>query len=137
MIDQPIKWLIRKGSPIGATQLNRQQLKTRLDEEGVPERNYIIEGADRSVKGLVDGGLVLDYQDGHWVVSVEERGQSEIDREFTTEDEACDYLFQQLTDRPPLGPPLTPDEMARAEALGREQLAEHQRWVEEHRKQPE
>jgi hypothetical protein len=117
--------------------LNRQQLKTRLDEEGVPERNYIIEGVDRSVRGLAEGGLVLDYHDAHWVVSVVERGQSEIDREFTTEDEACDYLFQQLTYRPPMGPPLTADEIARAESLEREQLAEHQRWVEEHRQDPD
>jgi hypothetical protein len=116
--------------------LNRQQLKARLDGDGVPERDYIIEGVDRSVRGLVEGGLVLAHHDDHWVVSVEERGQSEIDRVFTTEDDACDYLFQQLTERLPIGPPLTPDEIARAESLRRDQLAEHQRWVEEHRKEP-
>ena len=115
--------------------MNRQELKARLDEAGVPEREYTIEGVDRSVRGMVEGGIVLVHQDDRWVVSVEERGRSDIDRVFTTEGDACEYVYRKLTERRPIGPPLTPDEIARAESLAEKQIAEHRRWVDEHRRE--
>jgi hypothetical protein len=116
--------------------MNRRELKARLDAAGVSEGDYILEGVDSSARGLVEGGTVLTSDGDHWVVSVEERGVSRIDGVFATEDEACDYIYQQLTYRPPIGPPLTPDEVDRAKSLRDELVAEHRRWVEEHEKKP-
>jgi hypothetical protein len=114
--------------------VNRQELKARLDGAGVPERDYTIEGVGRSVQGTLEGGLVLARHDDRWVISIEERGQRQVYRVFTSEDEAGSYFYQRLTERLPTRPPLTPEEIARAESLQRAQVAEHRRWVEEHRK---
>jgi hypothetical protein len=117
--------------------MNRQELKARLDEASVSESDYIIEGVDRSVRGLTEGGILLACRDNHWVVSVEERGVSTVDGVFTTEDEACEYVYRELTVHLPIGPPLTPGDVARAEDLARKRVSEHRQWVEEHHKEPD
>ena len=70
--------------------MDRRGLQEFLDDEGVLPAGYDLDG-----RGVEDG-LTLDSSAGNHKVLYTERGQSRTMREFTSEDEACRYLADEL-----------------------------------------
>ncbi|MBX3289415.1 MAG: hypothetical protein KF855_08725 [Acidobacteria bacterium] len=69
--------------------MNRQELRKKLDELGVDRAHYSLDG-DRSVVGIV---LYDSY--GTWTIfDVDERGNSNGETTFTSEEEACHYIYK-------------------------------------------
>ncbi len=107
--------------------MNCLELEEALEERGVkPHRYYIVGVTRRSLSG--NGELVLDHDGTRWMTYGYDRGDEVDRRYFDTEEEACDYLFGEMTKPPrPKGPPLTPEQEERARRLQAEQEA----WLRE------
>lgn len=73
--------------------MNTAQLKKALKKAKVPTEYYNLEG-----KGRDDERFNLVIEDGKWVVYYLERGVRTTEKFFPTEEDACDYLYNTLTD---------------------------------------
>lgn len=75
-----------------------QELHIKLKELGVPEDRYYLHGLYGSTSD--DDKLALTIRKGIYTVEYEtyykERGEKHSARIFTTEDEACQYLYKRL-----------------------------------------
>lgn len=75
-----------------------QELHIKLKELGVPEDRYYLHGLYGSISD--DDKLALTIRKGIYTVEYEtyykERGEKHSARIFTTEDEACQYLYKRL-----------------------------------------
>lgn len=74
--------------------MNRSDLKTAAQREGIRPESYSLEG------GMPPERYVLALEEGGWSVYYSERGRRRGLNSFDTEDEACDYLFHLLIKDP-------------------------------------
>lgn len=65
------------------------ELRLKLEKLGVPRRVY-------SLSGWSDERLCLEKRDEVWDVFFVERGQKRAARTFETEDQACEYMLDEL-----------------------------------------
>ncbi len=70
--------------------MNRASLKALLVAEGVADDQYDLNGR------FCDECLHLEHIDGSWHVYYAERGLRTGEREFETEDEACQFMARRL-----------------------------------------
>jgi len=67
--------------------MNRQELKLKLDELGVPRSSYMLYGGHAMHKPIIE------KKRGKWVYNCyDDRGLYQ--RYFNTEDEICEYIYQ-------------------------------------------
>ncbi len=71
--------------------MKRNVLAQRLDSEGFRRDAYSLDGNTPAYDGLV-----LKNIHGTWYVEYYERGNTDILGIFGSEDEACEYLYQQI-----------------------------------------
>jgi hypothetical protein len=77
--------------------MNRHELISALEAANIDSDRYQIIGIDRYAP-YDEGGLVLrEKEDGSWDVEIYERGVYDFYRRFDSEEEACEYIYQQLT----------------------------------------
>lgn len=70
--------------------MKREELKKILDDEWVAPYEY-------SLFGENDSGLIMERQrDGKWLVYISDKGEKFSERFFETEDEACQYVYENL-----------------------------------------
>jgi hypothetical protein len=101
--------------------MNRIEMRNELRRAGIADGLYELTGihfADRYDLGT----YFLEEQGGKWVVGVEERGKRESGARFDTEDEACRYLYDQLTAPPPPVYMPTPEEEERGDRITKEEV---------------
>lgn len=70
--------------------MNKKELKNRFIKEKISSSIYSLEG------GLPNEKLCLDDENGSWVVYYSERGIKTGIRYFSTECEACNYLYNKV-----------------------------------------
>lgn len=70
--------------------MNRNTLRALLDAEGVAEDQYELSG------GFCDECLCMEELNDVWHVFYAERGLRSGEREFDTEDDACQFMAQRL-----------------------------------------
>ncbi len=77
-----------------------EQLNNKLTELKVPEVKYYLHeqygstnDQDKPALTIKRGKYTIEYE-----VYYKERGEVNSSRTFTTEDEACEYLFKQVVD---------------------------------------
>lgn len=74
------------------------ELYIKLKELGIPEDRYYLHGLYGSTND--DNKLALTVKKGEYTTEYEvyykERGEKHSVRLFTTEDEACQYIYKQL-----------------------------------------
>ena len=70
--------------------MNRKELKTKLDEIGIPTSWYSLYG-----ERILDT-LVLEWGFKWRIFVFGERGQETEIASFDTEDEACEYFYQEM-----------------------------------------
>ncbi|MDH6181567.1 hypothetical protein M2152_001749 [Microbacteriaceae bacterium SG_E_30_P1] len=71
--------------------MNRSDLASYLQQKGVPEDFYSLEGGNPSE------AMVLDYSRSNlWYVYYSERGNGVLERVFAREEDACDYFLEPL-----------------------------------------
>ncbi len=71
--------------------MKREELKKRLQEMGIREGTYNLDGIGRD-----DERFNLIYENGQWTVYYGEHGQRTNPKSFSSEEEACDYLLEKL-----------------------------------------
>jgi hypothetical protein len=71
------------------------ELEAKLSAHGVRKDDYSLAG------GLPTEALCIDRADGKWRVYYSERGSRSVLGTFDSEQEACDYFFEQATWKPP------------------------------------
>ena len=76
--------------------MNRQQLQDALRRENIQDRCYSLETQTFDP----DEALCLRQTDGRWVVFYSERGLQTGEATFSSESEACDYMFDALVSDP-------------------------------------
>lgn len=76
--------------------MNIEELKKRLDREGVKPVYYSLNG----INDFQDDIDVLEKKDKKWTYYHYERGEKFDLKYFDTEDEACEYIFRLLTKYP-------------------------------------
>jgi len=72
--------------------MNRKPLAERLRLEGVPEDLYSLDG------GLWGDRFCIEQRGSVWYVYHSERGERYDETLFVSEDEACDRLYDILTE---------------------------------------
>jgi hypothetical protein len=70
--------------------MNRRELKTVLDQEGIDPEAYDLRGGSPNEKYTIESGV------GGWFVYYSERGKRSGEKFFVTEDAACRYLLEWL-----------------------------------------
>lgn len=73
--------------------MNIKELKKALKKAKVPTEFYNLNG-----KGRDDERICLIVEKEKWVVYYSERGVRTTEFFFDTEEEACKYIFETLTD---------------------------------------
>lgn len=71
--------------------MKKYELKNVLKKMGVPSHHYNLDGAGRD-----DERLCLDYTNNEWSVYYSERGVKTTNIKFSSEEEACQYIYEQL-----------------------------------------
>lgn len=74
--------------------MKKEELKRELQAHNVPENMYNLDGTGRK-----DERFCLEFASGSWQVFFTERGVRTTAKTFDTENEACQYLFEQLIDQ--------------------------------------
>jgi len=74
--------------------MNRKQLENEFQKSGVRADAYSLFGT------LKDDAHIIDEIYGKWIVFYFERGSRSNEQEFSTENEACQYLLELLRDEP-------------------------------------
>jgi hypothetical protein len=90
--------------------MDRFQLGDALRAAGVPDAYYEIPGSPHGPYSA--DRYFLEERAGVWVVGVHERGSTKVLERFAGQDEACQWLLDQLTDRGPSPVPATSEEVA-------------------------
>lgn len=92
--------------------MNRQKLNIKLDELNVPKLWYSLDGEAMPNKTILQKGGGIK---GSWIIyDIDERGIKSQPKEFYSEEEACEYLYQMMkkykerTDRINKTPPSDP-----------------------------
>ena len=71
--------------------MNKSELANYLQQKGVPEDGYSLEGGNPSE------AMVLDHsRSGLWYVYYSERGNRVSERVFDREEDACQYFLEAL-----------------------------------------
>jgi hypothetical protein len=70
--------------------MNRIELKTMLEAEGIRQNLYSLDGSGG------DECMVIEQQPSTWIAYYSERGQQTGKLYFATEDEACRYILETL-----------------------------------------
>lgn len=74
--------------------MNMNELRKRLNEEGIDESSYSLEG------DLSGDQYVISHDGAVWSVYYSERGLQTSLRTFQTESEACSYMLQVILSDP-------------------------------------
>ena len=74
--------------------LKSKELKKELEQLGIPAYLYNLDGIGRA-----DERLCLEFSDNEWHVYYSEKGVKTTDKIFTSEDEACEYIYVQLAEK--------------------------------------
>ena len=72
--------------------MNSKELKKQLQQMGISENLYNLDGI-----GRMDERFCLDFSDGIWYVFFCERGIKTTNKKFISEDEACEFILEQLS----------------------------------------
>ena len=72
--------------------MKKNELERRLQYEKIPAQFYSLTG------GLPNEALCLNNENGKWEVYYSERGVKTGLKTFETEDEACDYFYNDITE---------------------------------------
>lgn len=83
--------------------MDRNELVDILRFAQVPDGLYDIPGV-HDIVVQPDAYYFLRPESGAWVVGVRERSLDSVAGRFTSEDEACRYLYARLTERPSPAP---------------------------------
>jgi len=70
--------------------MKRRELKNLLIKENIPKTIYSLDG------GLPNEKICLDFEKNKWIVYYSDRGVRTGLVEFAAEDDACDYVFNQI-----------------------------------------
>ena len=73
--------------------MTKEELRTKLRQEGIPENWYSLENA-----GNRDQKICLDNQSRKWVVYYSERGAKLRLKDHNSENAACEDVYNRLTD---------------------------------------
>lgn len=73
--------------------MKKNELEKKLKKLKIPNDAYKLDG---KAYGRDDERLCLDYENGEWQVYFIERGNRTTDKRFSTEDEACQYILNEL-----------------------------------------
>lgn len=84
----------------GTNLMDSTELAERLREADVPEAFYEIAGV-HDVPVQPDAYYFLSPEADAWIVGLRQRSQDSVLRRFGTEAEACEYLYDTLTQMPP------------------------------------
>lgn len=106
--------------------MDRIELDEALHEAGVPESQYLILGIPRPAGPLQDPYYVLHEPDDGCLLTLQERGSTREIARFSTEDEACRFLFGQLTRPIPEPPPDSAEILA--ELMGHRDEIQRRAW---------
>lgn len=71
--------------------MNKENLKKFLNEKGIDSDLYNLDG-----KGRVDERFCLENKNDEWYVYYSERGIKTTNKRFLSEEDACDYIYNQL-----------------------------------------
>jgi hypothetical protein len=80
--------------------MDSAELVERLREAHVPEAFYDIAGV-HDVPIQLDAYYFLSREGDAWTVGLRQRSEDNVMRRFGTEAEACEYLYDTLTQLPP------------------------------------
>lgn len=75
-------------------EMKSNELKEKLQQLGIPAYLYNLDSVGRT-----DERLCLEYSNNEWHVYYSERGVKTTDKIFTSEDEACEYIYVQLAEK--------------------------------------
>lgn len=76
--------------------MNKIELKQKLDQLKIrPDVYHIDDGLPAT-----DEVLVLENNYGRWSIYYYERGNRSSEKQFSSEDEACDFFYRQLEKEP-------------------------------------
>jgi hypothetical protein len=70
--------------------MNKNDLKQKLISSNIPKETYSLEG------GLPNEAYCINQIDDKWEVYYSERGQKSGLKIFDTEEEACEYFYNEL-----------------------------------------
>ena len=70
--------------------MKRNELKDLLEKEKISKSIYSLDG------GLPNEKLCLGFENNKWIVYYSERGVRTGVVEFITENDACDYIYNQI-----------------------------------------
>lgn len=71
--------------------MRKQELKSALIKLGVPATLYSLD-----CNGRTDECFCLEFEAGKWNVYFRERGVKTTNEEFATEEEACQFIYEQF-----------------------------------------
>lgn len=71
--------------------MKKNELERKLKSESIPEQFYSLKG------GLPNEALCLNQENGKWEVYYSERGIKTGLKTFESEDDACDFFYEDLT----------------------------------------
>ena len=71
--------------------MKREELKKELVQAGVPDYMYNLKGIGRT-----DERLCLEKNENGWMVYYMERGIKTTNKIFESENDACQFLYDQL-----------------------------------------
>ena len=77
--------------------MNKEELKRALDKDRIDSHYYSLNGLDNL---LYEGRTILEKGKNGWLVYYYERGEKWDIHVFKTEDEACTFLFNRITQDP-------------------------------------
>ena len=67
------------------------ELKKKLIEMGIPSAVYNLDG-----NGRTDERFCLELINDEWIVYFSERGIKTTNKKFVSEEEACQFIYEQL-----------------------------------------
>jgi hypothetical protein len=74
--------------------MTREELREELQRRRIRTDAYSLDG------GLPNDAIILDVEDGKWVVFYHERGKRDVLGRFKSEQEACECLLETLSSDP-------------------------------------
>lgn len=98
--------------------MNRAELVKQLDEFGVNRAAYSLDG------GLPNECYTLESRATEWAVYYSERGRRNMEHVFSTEAQACQFLFDWIAQSP--ASRMTPSQIAAANDRARTRQAREQ-----------
>lgn len=71
--------------------MKKEALRNKLIEMGVPSMLYNLDGGGRT-----DERFCLEFTNNEWRVYFSERGVKTANVKFSSEEEACQFIYEQL-----------------------------------------